>query len=297
MSKLTFLLTLLVGSFPPAIEGNGRSGDEPWADEVSQLLARSVYEIFESSCTKCHGSHLARPKARFGYVLDLARMATDPGKIVPFDPQRSELFRLVKEGQMPPPGNGFGPLSVNQVEAIRLWIALGAPSVNASVGVDGSELPTRDAVSSLPMFWRSIRWLGSFHPVSIHFPIALLLFAVVAELLAASTGRQLYESSARLSLGVAAITSVVSASLGWANAIDPVFAPAPSTLLLFHRWLGTGTAVWVFGTWLLLETGLRHDLPRWRGVYRIVLFLGGVAVVTTSFIGGAMVYGLDRHLW
>jgi hypothetical protein len=39
-------------------------------------LAFAVRNIFAAKCVECHGSDLPRPKGRFGYVLDLERLAT-----------------------------------------------------------------------------------------------------------------------------------------------------------------------------------------------------------------------------
>src|SRR4029077_11089327 len=44
-------------------------------DAAAANLASAVRSIFSAKCTECHGSDLPRPKGRFGYVLDLERLA------------------------------------------------------------------------------------------------------------------------------------------------------------------------------------------------------------------------------
>jgi mono/diheme cytochrome c family protein len=89
-------------------------------------LPAEVLGVFRSKCTGCHGPDLPKPKGRFGYVLDLERLAGDREKIVPGRPAESELWELVDRDEMPPPDSPQGPLTPKQKEVIRDWIASGA---------------------------------------------------------------------------------------------------------------------------------------------------------------------------
>ncbi len=97
------------------------AGDKP-GDLATQTLA-----VFKAKCAACHGPNVAKPKGRFGYVLDLARVARNREMVVPFAPEESELWELVHRSEMPPPDSRTGPLSAEQKEIIRAWIAAGAP--------------------------------------------------------------------------------------------------------------------------------------------------------------------------
>jgi mono/diheme cytochrome c family protein len=90
--------------------------------------AAEVRGVFTAKCAGCHGPDLPKPKGRFGYVLDLRRLATDPEKVIPGRPAESELWALVEHDEMPPPDSPHGPLSPAQKEVIRTWIAAGAPN-------------------------------------------------------------------------------------------------------------------------------------------------------------------------
>jgi mono/diheme cytochrome c family protein len=87
----------------------------------------AVRGVFQAKCAGCHGPDLPRPRGRFGYVLDLKRLAADPEKIVPGRPAESELWALVEHDEMPPPDAPRGPLTPAEKEAVRAWIEKGAP--------------------------------------------------------------------------------------------------------------------------------------------------------------------------
>ena len=52
-------------------------------------LATQVRAIFSAKCVECHGATLERPKGKFGYVLDLTRVAANPKMVVPGNPDKS----------------------------------------------------------------------------------------------------------------------------------------------------------------------------------------------------------------
>src|SRR4051794_1625641 len=64
-------------------------------------LAQQVHDIFEAKCLDCHGPELPRPKGKFGYVLDLKRVADNPKMIVRGEPDSSDLYDMVLHDEMP----------------------------------------------------------------------------------------------------------------------------------------------------------------------------------------------------
>src|SRR5262249_14287899 len=97
--RLSIGVALFVGAVasPAALAGTpAASGDErDWAVEVRA--------VFACKCAACHGSDLPKPKGRFGYVLDLRKVAKNPEMVIPFKPEESELWQLVRSNEMPPP--------------------------------------------------------------------------------------------------------------------------------------------------------------------------------------------------
>jgi mono/diheme cytochrome c family protein len=114
--------------------GGGRSAspsqaESPPARTEARVAnpADAVHDIFRAKCAGCHGPDLPRPRGRFGYVLDLKRLAADPEKIVPGRPAESELWALVEHDEMPPPDAPRGRLTPSEKETVRAWIEAGAP--------------------------------------------------------------------------------------------------------------------------------------------------------------------------
>src|SRR3979409_256910 len=97
-------------------------------------LAGRVHEIFEAKCLDCHGPELPRPKGKFGYVLDLKRMAENPDYIERGQPEKSELYKLVFNDQIPGEDANVPPLTKDEKAIVRNWIELGAPDAPALVG-------------------------------------------------------------------------------------------------------------------------------------------------------------------
>src|SRR4029077_5516494 len=73
-------------------------------------LGAGARAVFASKCVGCHGPDLSKPKGRFGYVLDLRRVAGNPELVIPFRPDESELWVLIQRGEMPPEDSPSGPL-------------------------------------------------------------------------------------------------------------------------------------------------------------------------------------------
>ncbi|HEY1381243.1 MAG TPA: c-type cytochrome domain-containing protein, partial [Gemmataceae bacterium] len=106
-----------------------------------QDLAAEVRAVFAARCAACHGPGLAKPKGRFGYVLDLPRVAGNREMVVVGAPQESELWELVRRGEMPPADAPTGPLTAAQKETIRAWIAAGAPALISAPPPAGARSP------------------------------------------------------------------------------------------------------------------------------------------------------------
>src|SRR5258708_18459012 len=85
-------------------------------------LAERVQSIFAAKCSECHGPRLKR--TRGGVTLhDLERLAADSDLVAPASPERSTLWEVIRDGEMPPRDAHAGPLSAPEKEAIRDWIA------------------------------------------------------------------------------------------------------------------------------------------------------------------------------
>ena len=76
--------------------------------------------------------------------------------------------------------------------------------------------------------------LGRIHPLVIHFPIALVLIAALAELIATITGRLYWRTVAVANVRVGAAFGVIAATAGWflprVLGLDSAHAPVAGTL-------------------------------------------------------------------
>jgi uncharacterized membrane protein/mono/diheme cytochrome c family protein len=255
-----------------------------------QVLASRVYAIFKARCAECHGPDLLRPKGKFGYVLDLARLATNPKMIVPGMPAQSELYETVFHDEMPPPKSNRPPVTSEEKEIIKSWIEAGAPA----------PLPTKNTTVTPPLTLgrRILRDIGQFHPPSAHFPIALLIVALPAEFLWQLTRKENWKATVRFCVTLGALAAVITATLGWCDAPFSSYAGASASVLLWHRWIGTATAVWAVLVAALAEFSNRRGNPsrlcRW---FRITLVLGVVLVSVAGYLGASLIYGLNHFSW
>jgi uncharacterized membrane protein len=243
--------------------------------------------VFATKCAACHGPDLPKPKGRFGYVLDLARVAGNREMVVPFVPDESELWELVRRGEMPPAHSPSGPLTAEQKELIRAWIAAGAPvDVPPPERQDHEKSPEEMASAVKRILGR----LGPLHILVIHFPIALLIAAVVAELWSAWRGDRTPAPTVRFCVLLGAASAVVAAALGWLHATHGYGATMPHVLTL-HAWSGTLAAAWAVGTVSFSEWDERRRVRSlW---FRAWLIVGSVLVVIASHFGGTLVHGAD----
>ena len=257
-------------------------------------LPSEVRAVFAAKCAACHGPDLPKPKGRFGYVLDLARVAGNREMVVPFMPDESELWELVRRGEMPPDDSPSGPLTTGQKETIRAWIAAGAPSGTGATLAESlaeppeHELPVEETTS--PGLKHALGLLGRFHILIVHFPIGLLIAAVVAELWSAWRGDRMPAAAVRFCVSLGAAGAVVAMALGWLHAAHGYGASMPQVLSL-HAWSGTFAAAWGVGTaWFSEWEHRRGARSQW---FRAWLIAGAAIVAIASHFGGALVHGED----
>jgi mono/diheme cytochrome c family protein/uncharacterized membrane protein len=248
--------------------------------------------VFQAKCVQCHGPKVRKPKGDFGYILDLKRLAANPEIVVPGKPEESQLWELVRDGEMPAEGARAGPLTKAQKETIRAWIEAGAPAPaptsSTEAVVSPIEVPASDAKKHF------LDWLGNFHVIVIHFPIALLLAAAAGELWYACRSLRQPASAVNFCIQLGAIGAVVSAALGWQHAASGYGAGSPS-VLAWHRWFGTATAA-VSVVLAILSAIDSHRGVR-RGWVRLLLFLAAGLVAVSGYFGGDLVYGADYFRW
>jgi mono/diheme cytochrome c family protein len=273
-------------------------------DADAKGLASRVNSIFQTKCSECHGQNLTRPKGGI-YLHNLAPLAANPEWVVPHEPDKSYLWTLIHNGDMPVKGAKAGPLSAQEKETIRTWIKAGAPV--ASSLSNESTMPAPEALEatqavafpmeSAPssMMVRLLAWLGRFHLLAIHFPIALLAAAAFAELVAAWKGARTPAPTVQYCVLLATVSAVAAVGLGWLHADLGGWGRTSAQLLFAHRWLGTISGMSLITIAVLSERERR--LNRRSRMFRIVLGVGFALVAAAAHFGGLMVHGSDFFAW
>jgi uncharacterized membrane protein len=96
---------------------------------------------------------------------------------------------------------------------------------------------------------------------------------------------------------LAALGAISAAVLGWINAYFASYVGQAAPILKWHRWLGTGTAVWaVVCAGLVIINDCREGSSE-RQRFRGALLLGAALVGISGFLGSALIYGLDHYAW
>jgi uncharacterized membrane protein/mono/diheme cytochrome c family protein len=275
------------------------------AEELSageKALAEQVLAVFKSSCAKCHAPGAEKIGGDLDFILDLKRLAAIEDFIVPGNPQASLVYQVVADNDMPPRKSGLPPLADADKDVIHRWIEGGAGSLGAAApdpqaGEGGGE--TGGTRASSPG-WRSraIAWLGNLHMPAVHFPIALLLCALLAEILGGITGRDSFKTVVRFCLWVGFLSAVPAAALGWARAEHAVLSgDLKQWTLAWHRWLGVATASWALVAAGLSEIRFRKDSRGARAGARLAIALAALLAGVTGAFGGALVYGWHHYAW
>ncbi len=161
------------------------------------------------------------------------------------------------------------------------------------VGPALAEPPEADAPRSFVE--KLANWLGRIHSPAVHFPIALLTAAAVAELIRMITGITAFDAVSRYCIWFGTLTAMMACALGWCAGSFRL--TDPSWVLMTHRWLGTCTAGCAGLVLILSETSRCPDRGWTRLCFRVVLLLVAALVSATGFFGGAVVFGLNHYTW
>jgi mono/diheme cytochrome c family protein len=252
-------------------------------------LGTQVRTLFAAKCVECHAAKLQRPKGKFGYVLDLKRIAANPKFVVPFDPEASKLWTQIEDAEMPPDDAKEGSLTEAEEHLVRLWVEAGAPApLTASLAAESVAATLDQTTPTLAT--RLLQLLGKLHVLVIHFPIALLAAAAIGESWWMWKRYPGMSPFVRFCVLLGGAGAIVAAVLGWIHASYGGFGNSGQAMML-HRWLGTTAAV---GALLTLAASEWDVIRRHRSVlFRGVLFASAAIVGAAGHFGGMLVYGND----
>jgi uncharacterized membrane protein len=133
-------------------------------------------------------------------------------------------------------------------------------------------------------------YIGKFHLLLVHFPIALVLAAAAAEFAVIAKPRKAWRAVAVANIRVAAAMGIVTAITGWLFASSPLVEASRS--LEWHRWVGMAGAAGAIGA-ALLSSRLHVTSRRSEFMYRFTLFVTALLVAITGHLGGTLVWGAE----
>ncbi len=157
--------------------------------------------------------------------------------------------------------------------------------------VEARVLATDDAQSAMSIGARAFRFVTRLHPAFVHFPIALLVAAAMAEMLSLRWKRDALRAASAWCVVLAALGAFPAAVSGWLLAGGYDQAPAA---LDTHRWLGVATAVSAAISAGLLAYCARAKSPDTVRRFYLVSLVGGALLAgIAGHFGAILVYGAD----
>jgi len=279
-------------------------------DPAAVAAADAALDAVVAKCADCHGPQLRKPKGKFGYVLDLARVAANEEYVVPGDPGASEFWLTIDADEMPPDDAKAGPLTAAERTAIYDWIRLGAAAPSKTPPTIAAVEPTRDrkgednltsgnqSATATPrrsptIIDKMVLLLGRFHVLVIHFPIGLLVTAAALESWAMLRKHAVPIATIRTLLWFGAAGAIVAAGLGWLHALDGFAGPMSNPLSTtgLHRWLGTLAGLVAPLVAIIAE----RDTIRGRrsAPVRVLILLAALLCGVAAHFGGKLTHGSD----
>ncbi len=245
-------------------------------------------ELYELHCAECHGAKGTGKAVR--RTMPAIPDFTDAS----WQARRSDAQFLAsildgKGADMPPSGD---ELSDEQAHALVDFVRAFAPASEAAGQVSPEALASSQDFTS-----KLIRWLGNFHAPSVHFPIALLTAAALAELLrmAAPGAPERFQLVSRFCVWLGTLSALAAAVLGWFMGGFRLLDP--SWVMTTHRWLGTLVAAGSLFVLFLCARSRPPDRRRTLIGFRAALFVLAGIVTVAGFFGGAVVFGINHYAW
>ncbi len=131
------------------------------------------------------------------------------------------------------------------------------------------------------------QFIGRFHPLAVHFPVALLLLVPVLELAGRNSRFSFLRLSTGFILGVSTLAASVAAMLGWCLGRSGGYS---GPLLEQHMWGGIALAGVCWLCWMLRTNEQGTGIP-----YAVTLAIGVGLVSWTGYRGGQLSLG-EEHL-
>lgn len=155
-----------------------------------------------------------------------------------------------------------------------------------------NEFTPSTSLLALPIenFWLW-RFLGRLHPMAVHFPVGLLLFAAFMELFTLNKFSSSLRPGIQLLVIAGAVSALLSVFLGYFLSTDQDY----DATLSIHQWLGIATAFLGILVWQIQNRILVKNQSSLIKTYRSLLFITAFGVLAAGHFGASLTHG-DGYL-
>ncbi len=167
--------------------------------------------------------------------------------------------------------------------------------VSSTKPIEGGhgEEPAHDHETDHEQTSSLLTFIGKFHPLVIHFPIALVFTALLFTGLAMLLKVEIFDTLSIYLIYFAALSALLAVILGLIagyNASYPSFLISSFEL---HRILGISSSLVTFITAYIGYRQLSQNPSGGVMLYRLVLLVNAILVGVTGHLGATLVFGLD----
>lgn len=139
-----------------------------------------------------------------------------------------------------------------------------------------------------------VKFLGRFHPIMVHFPIAFILGAFLLEVLGSLNGSSSLAFVSRVLLLMGVLGAVIAIALGFAAIAEY----GGDSLVQDHKWVALASFLtMVFATSIREAVERRYLSESWLLGYRFFLLLTTLLIAWAGYLGGEMVHGVGHLSW
>ena len=133
-------------------------------------------------------------------------------------------------------------------------------------------------------------FLGRLHPLMVHFPVGLLIFAALLEFFTLKNFNSALRPGINLLIIAGVATSALSVAFGLLLAQDGDYG---EQLLFLHQWIGIATFFLSFLAWYQLRYAVRENNTSKIRSYRLLLFLTAFGISVAGHYGASLTHGKD----
>ncbi|SHM32791.1 Uncharacterized membrane protein [Cyclobacterium lianum] len=134
------------------------------------------------------------------------------------------------------------------------------------------------------------KFLGRLHPLAVHFPVSLLLFAALLELITLKNFKHKLRPGIDLLVWAGVLGAVLAALLGWLLATVEDYG---GSTLGIHQWTGIATAALGLVLLFFLKKSADGNNLQAVRIFRVVLFVSAIGVSVAGHFGASLTHGED----